>query len=196
MVAGKGSPDQADARTWAYRDPQGFNSLIELVTEASIAYLDGQARAGADVLQIFDSWAGSLPDDAFEAWVVAPTVRIVKELKARHPLLPIIGFPRGAGANLSRYAAATGVEGIGCDTSVPLVTMRSLAETGVAVQGNLDPLVLAAPRPYIEKKVREVLDEAGPEPGHIFNHGHGILPHLPPENVTFVRELVHELSAR
>ncbi len=138
-------PTRPPRGSLAYRDPETFARLIDIVTEASVEYLDGQVRAGADVLQIFDSWAGNLPDGEFDAWVVAPTRKIVAELKRRHPGTPIIGFPRGAGANAERYVRQTGVEGLGCDTAMPLREMRALADRGrVAVQGNLDPLLLAA----------------------------------------------------
>ena len=110
MVAGRGSVDQADARLWAYRDAAGFAALIDLLADTSIDYLDGQVQAGADVLQIFDTWAGALPEPEFERWVVAPTHRIVTELKRRHPLVPIIGFPRGAGC---KSGALPGGDGCG-----------------------------------------------------------------------------------
>ncbi len=190
MVGGEGSADQAAARILAYRDPQTFARLIDIVSEASIDYLDGQVRAGADVLQIFDSWAGNLPDGEFDAWVVAPTRRIVAELKRRHPGTPIIGFPRGAGANAERYVRQTGVEGLGCDTAMPLREMRALADRGgVAVQGNLDPLLLAAGGPQLDARVRETLEMLRGAP-FIFNLGHGIVPHTPPENVARFVELV------
>jgi uroporphyrinogen decarboxylase len=195
MVGGQGSADQAAARTFAYRDPQAFARLIDIVTDASIDYLDGQVRAGADVLQIFDSWAGNLPEDEFTAWVMAPTQRIVTELKRRHPGTPIIGFPRGAGANAERYVRETGVEGLGCDTAMPLQEMRALADRGhVAVQGNLDPLLLATGGPHFEARVRETLEAMAGAP-FIFNLGHGIVPHTPPENVARLVELVRSEGA-
>jgi uroporphyrinogen decarboxylase len=190
MVGGEGSSDQAAARALAYRDRGTFARLIDIVTEASIEYLDGQVRAGADALQIFDSWAGNLPDGEFDTWVVAPTRRIVAELKRRHPVTPIIGFPRGAGDSAERYVRETGVEGLGCDTAMPLRQMRELAnQTGVAVQGNLDPLLLAAGGPQLEARVREILAVMRGAP-FIFNLGHGIVPHTPPENVARLVELV------
>ncbi len=190
MVGGQGSSDQAAARSFAYRDPQTFTRLIDLVTDASIDYLDSQVRAGADCLQIFDSWAGNLPDGEFDNWVVAPTRRIAAELKRRHPHMPIIGFPRGAGTNAQRYVAETAVEGLGCDTSTPLQQMRALSEaTGVAVQGNLDPLLLVAGGPALDARIRETLDTLRGVP-YIFNLGHGIVPHTPPENVARLVELV------
>ena len=189
MVGGEGSTDQAPARLWAYGDRAGFGRLIDVLTEASIDYLDGQVRAGADALQIFDSWAGSLADSEFESWVVAPTRRIVKELKARHPEVPIIGFPRGAGANAARYTEATGIDGLGCDTAMPLPAMRALAEAGVAVQGNLDPLLLVAGGAAMAQRVRETLTAMRGVP-FIFNLGHGIVPQTPPETVARLVALV------
>ncbi len=192
MVGGQGSSDQAAARTFAYRDPEAFARLIGIVVEASIDYLDGQVRAGADALQIFDSWAGNLPEGEFDTWVVAPTHRIVAELKRRHPGTPIIGFPRGAGANAERYVEATGVEGLGCDTAMPLRQMRALADRGrLAVQGNLDPLLLAVGGPQLDARVREILAAMRGAP-FIFNLGHGIVPSTPPENVARLVELVRK----
>jgi uroporphyrinogen decarboxylase len=189
MIAGEGSSDQAAARTFAYRDRNAFRRLIDLLAETSIAYLDGQVRAGADALQIFDTWAGALPDEEFEAWVVAPTERIVAELKSRHPDVPIIGFPRGAAANAIRYLQVTRVDGLGCDTAVPLTQMRKLAESGVAVQGNLDPLLLVAGGPALERRVRETLNVLRGA-RFIFNLGHGIVPETPPDHVARLVELV------
>jgi uroporphyrinogen decarboxylase len=189
MVAGEGSSDQAAARLWAYRDRAGFSKLIDIVVEASIDYLDGQVRAGADALQIFDSWASNLPEGEFDAWVVAPTQRIVRELKARHPDVPIIGFPRGAGENAKRYVETTQVDGIGCDTAEPLSAMRALGESGIAVQGNLDPLLLVAGGEAMERRVREILAAMRGLP-FIFNLGHGIVPQTPPENVARLVALV------
>jgi uroporphyrinogen decarboxylase len=191
MVGGRGSSEQADARLWAYRDPRGFSRLIDAIAEASIAYLDGQARAGTDVLQIFDSWAGSLADDEFDAWVVAPTRRIVKEVKGRYPHLPIIGFPRGAGLSAKRYAEATGVDAVGCDTAMPLKAMRELSQAGVAVQGNLDPLLLVAGGAALKERVAATLNALRGVP-HIFNLGHGIVPQTPLEHVAELVALVRE----
>ncbi len=190
MVGGGGSTDQADARSWAYRDPNGFGSLIDLLVEVSLDYLGGQISAGADAIQIFDSWAGVLPDDQFHEWVVEPTARIVRRLKARFPLVPVIGFPRGAGAKAESFAAATGVDGISCDTAMPLSQMRALAAGGArVVQGNLDPLVLVAGGPALEVRVRTLLEAMAGLP-FVFNLGHGIVPETPPEHVRRLVELV------
>ena len=190
MVGGKGSADQADARLWAYRDRAGFARLIDILVEASIEYLSMQAEAGADVLQIFDTWAGSLPPREFEAWVVAPTARIVREVRVRHPRVPIIGFPRGAGGKIEAYVKNTGVQGISCDTGMGVGQMSGLGRaTGAVVQGNLDPLALVAGGQEMERQVEELLKGLAGVP-HIFNLGHGIVPETPPENVARLVELV------
>ncbi len=183
MVAGRGTPDQADTRLWAYRDPEGFQQLIDLITTVSIDYLSGQVAAGVNVLQIFDSWAGSLPDTAFDRWVIAPTRRMVDALKARHPDIPIIGFPRAAGDKMARYVRATGVDAVGCDTSLSLTTMAQLAEgEDVVVQGNLDPLLLVAGGAELDRRISEILETLRGRP-FVFNLGHGIVPQTPPEHV-------------
>jgi uroporphyrinogen decarboxylase len=193
MVGGEGSPDQADARAWAYRDPQGFQKLIDILVETSIDYLSQQVRAGADALQIFDSWAGSLPDNEFARWVIDPTRAMVEALKARHPGVPIIGFPRGAGASTAEFVTATGVDGVSCDTSMPLCAMRELAELGIVVQGNLDPLLLVSGGEALDRRVDEIL-AAMKGRRHIFNLGHGITPPTPPENVARLVERIRGAS--
>lgn len=190
MVAGRGTPDQAEARLWAYRDPVAFEGLTNILVEVSVNYLDGQIAAGADVVQIFDSWAGSLPDDQFDRWVIEPTRRIVSALERRHPGTPVIGFPRGAGDKTARYARETGVSGVGCDTGMSLAGMQSLGrEARVTVQGNLDPLLLVAGGVQLERRVADILAAMVGQP-FIFNLGHGILPETPVEHVARVVELV------
>jgi uroporphyrinogen decarboxylase len=190
MVAGSGSPDQAEARSWAYRDPDGFGRLVDLVTETSIDYLSGQVRAGADVLQIFDSWSGTLPDSEFAAWVIAPTVRIVTALRERHPGIPIIGFARGAGLNAIDYAAATGVDALGCDTSVPLRRMReAIAPARTVLQGNLDPMLLVLGGASLDRRIDQICDDMRGHP-FIFNLGHGIVPETPPDHVAHMVDRV------
>ena len=190
MVAGRGSPDQADARLWAYRDPQGFAKLIDLLVEVSIDYLSMQAKAGADALQIFDTWAGSLPPAEFDRWVVQPTAQIVESVRAKHPEVPIIGFPRGAGQKVRRYATLTKVQGLGCDTGMQPEDIAEMASAqAVVVQGNLDPLLLVAGGAELERQVGVILDGLKGVP-HIFNLGHGIVPETPPDNVARLVELV------
>ena len=182
MVEGRGSTDQSEARGWAYRDPKGFSKLIDILAETSIEYLSGQVKAGADVLQIFDSWAGSLAENEFESWVVKPTAKIVKTLKARHPHVPIMGFPRGAASMLKYFVEATGVDGVSCDTSCPTSVMQATAASGKVVQGNIDPLLLVAGGSALDTRVDTVLAAMKGKP-FIFNLGHGIVPETPPEHV-------------
>jgi len=187
MVAGRGTPDQAPARLFAYRDPAGFGELVDLLVATSADYLCDQVAAGADVLQIFDTWAGALPDDQFERWVIQPTRRLVAAVRSRHPEVPIIGFPRGAQALAVRYALQTGLDGVGCDTSMPLHLMSQIhRDAQVVIQGNLDPLLLLAGGEHMRARARQIVMAMSGLP-HIFNLGHGILPQTPPENV---RELI------
>jgi uroporphyrinogen decarboxylase len=190
MVGGGASADQAAARLWGYRDPQGFAQLIELLVETSIAFLIGQIAAGAHVLQIFDTWAGSLPDGEFARWVVAPTRRIVDEVRSRHPQVPIIGFPRGAGSRLDDYVRATGVQGLSCDAATPVASMAGLGrERSVVVQGNIDPLVLLAGAEPMDGAVDRLLQSLEKQP-FICNLGHGIRPETPPAHVARLVERV------
>lgn len=190
MVAGHGTPDQADARLWAYREPEAFQQLIDILVATSIEYLSGQILAGADVVQIFDTWAGNLPSGQLERWVIDPTRKIVSTLRQRHPEVPVIGFPRGIGVHVPHYVEETGVDGVGCDTTMPMIELRDrIAELGVVMQGNLDPLLLVAGGKLLEERVAEILEEtAGAR--FIFNLGHGIVPQTPPENVARMVELV------
>ena len=194
MIGGQGSSDQAHARTFAYRDPEGFQTLIDILVEASIEYLSRQVDAGADVLQLFDSWAGSLPEGEFSRWVVAPTQRIVTALKARHPTVPVIGFPRGACPSLvARFVAETGVAGVSCDTAMPLADVAAIQASGVTVQGNLDPLLLVAGGEALDRRVDEILAKLAGKP-FIFNLGHGIVPQTPPDNVARLVERVRRTA--
>ena len=195
MVGGQGSADQAEARLWAYRDPQGFQRLIDLLVEVSITYLDGQVKAGAGGLQIFDTWAGSLPETEFVRWVHEPTAAIVRRLKQLHPTIPIIGFARGAGARAAAYGIETGVDGLGCDTAMPLAQVKALAkDTGKAVQGNLEPLLVVVGGAAMERRIGEIIEAMIGTP-FIFNLGHGIVPQTPPEHVARLVELVRKGAA-
>ncbi len=189
MIAGHGTPDQAPARLAAFRDPQNFARLIELIADCSVDYLAGQIEAGAQAVQIFDSWAGVLPDDQFYRWSIEPTARMVAALRARHPGVPVIGFPRGAGLLAEDYVRETGIDAVGCDTAMPLRFMRDTLAKHAAVQGNLDPLLLLAGGPLLESRVRHMVAALEGAP-HIFNLGHGILPSTPIEHVARLIELV------
>jgi uroporphyrinogen decarboxylase len=189
MIEGGGSKNQAEARLWGYRDPASFQRLIDLLVETSIRYLLGQVKAGARVLQIFDSWAGGLPEDEFARWCSYPTRAIVAGVKAKAPDVPVIGFPRGAGALAEAYARETGIDAIGCDTAMPLSFMRETLQSRLPVQGNLDPLLLLAGGKHLDARVATILNTLGGAP-HVFNLGHGILPETPPEHVARLVALV------
>jgi uroporphyrinogen decarboxylase len=182
MIAGEGTKDQAPARIFAYRDPAGFQRLIDMLVDTSIEYLSLQVQAGADLLQIFDTWAGSLAEDEFKSWVVDPTARLVAGIRARHPKTPIIGFPRGAGSQSFAFVEATGVDGVSCDTAMPLSEIRRGLSGRTVVQGNLDPLLLVAGGEAMDRRVDAICNALAVNP-FIFNLGHGIVPQTPPAHV-------------
>jgi uroporphyrinogen decarboxylase len=178
MVAGEGTPDQAPARLMAYRDPDTFARLIERLVTASIDYLVGQLEAGAECVQIFDTWAGVLPPDEFVRWSIAPTQRIVEGVRKRVRGARIIGFPRGVGAKLRRYVQETGVDAVGLDWTVDPAFAREHVQNLRPVQGNVDPLALLAGGTALDQAVDTVL-EAFTDGPFVFNLGHGILPQTP-----------------
>jgi uroporphyrinogen decarboxylase len=189
MVAGHATPDQAPARLWAYHDPIGFAALIDLLVEASVVYLRRQIEAGAQAVQIFDSWSHVLGEDEFERWVIGPTARIVTRLRQEHPNTPVIGFPRGAGPLYRAYVERTGVQGLGCDWTLPLAWIKDQLQPLATVQGNLDPLLLVAGGDAMDRRVGQILDSLAGGP-FIFNLGHGIVPQTPVENVERLVQLV------
>jgi uroporphyrinogen decarboxylase len=189
MVEGRGSKDFRRVKSWAYRDPQGFGTLIELLTEGTIEYLAEQIEAGVDVVQLFDSWAGILPEAPFARWVIAPTRRIVAALKGRFPDCAVIGFPRAAGLLYERYIAETRVDGIGLDTTVPTGFACQRLQPLATVQGNLDPVLLITGGAPLEEAVKELRQTLGRGP-YIFNLGHGVLPETPPGNVEVLARLL------
>lgn len=182
MVAGQGSREQAEARRFAYRDPVAFQALVDAIIALTVDYLSGQIDAGVDAVQLFDSWAGSLSPAQFERWVIGPNAKIVSLLKVRHPDIPIIGFPKGAGGKLSAYARETCVDAIGLDETVdPFWANANLPES-LPVQGNLDPLALIAGGVALDDATDHIRRAFCDRP-HVFNLGHGILPDTPIENV-------------
>jgi uroporphyrinogen decarboxylase len=182
MVAGQGTPDQQPAKMLAAREPQMFQALIDALVDASVDYLEGQLKAGVDVVQIFDTWAGSLPPADFERWCVAPTKKLVAKLRAKVPGVTIIGFPRGAGDKIPRYVDQTSVDAVSLESDIDRGFARDHIQSRVPVQGNLDPQVLRAGGAALDQAVDAVLEafSAGP---FIFNLGHGILPDTPVAHV-------------
>jgi uroporphyrinogen decarboxylase len=178
MVAGEATPDQAPARLFAYRDPEGFGRLIDRLVDGSIEYLVGQLNAGAEVVQIFDTWAGVLSPEQFDRWCIRPTEKIVAGVRRQVPGAKIIGFPRGAGAMTLPYVVATGVDGIGLDWTFPRSLAADMLQPRVTVQGNVDPLALLAGGEALDREVDDVMTQLSGKP-LIFNLGHGILPATP-----------------
>ena len=190
MVAGQGSRDQAETRRLAYSDPARFSEIVARIEQVTLDYLLGQVEAGAEALQVFDSWAGSLSPTQFERWVIGPTSRLIATLKQRHPEVPVIGFPKGAGGKLGAYARETGVSAIGLDETVdPAWAAEELPEE-LPVQGNLDPLALVAGGKELKAATRRILDAFADRP-HIFNLGHGILPDTP---IAHVEQLIGQVK--
>jgi len=182
MIAGRGTPDQGPARRMMYQDRALFSDIIDLITDATIEYLARQVEAGAEVLKLFDSWAGALAGSAFEEFALKPAQRIARELKSRFPHLPIIGFPRGVGGGYLQFAQSGDFDALAIDTSVPANWARDMLQPHVAVQGNLDPMLMVTggPRLRVEvERLREILGNGR----WIFNLGHGITPEADPRNV-------------
>ncbi|OYR19662.1 uroporphyrinogen decarboxylase [Brucella thiophenivorans] len=181
MIAGHGTPDQAPARLFAYRHPDAFEKLLNDLADVSAEYLIEQLDAGADAVQIFDSWSGVLDEDCFERFCVRPVARIVQKVRAVYPEARIIGFPKAAGMLYAGYREKTGVDVLGLDWSVPMSFARELQNEG-PVQGNLDPLRVVAGGEALDEGVDAILKNLGHGP-LIFNLGHGITPQTPIENV-------------
>ena len=189
MVAGQGSRDQSETRRLAYRDPQAFQAIVSAIEAVTIDYLSKQIDAGAEAVQLFDSWAGSLAPAQFERWVIAPTARIAAALAERHPATPVIGFPKGAGAKLAAYARETRVDAVGLDETVDPVWANEVLPKGLPVQGNLDPLALITGGDAMTSAARGILAAFADRP-HIFNLGHGILPDAPIAHVEQLLDFV------
>ena len=182
MVEGGGSKDFTHIRGMAHGAPETLDALVDVLVEASVTYLSAQVQAGAEALMLFDSWSGVLSPLLFRRLVIAPTRRIVDRLRALHPGVPLIGFPRLAGVLVGEYVAGTGVDAVALDTGAALRTAAAMVPGRVATQGNLDPLALVAGGAALEREAAAVLDAARGRP-HVFNLGHGIVPQTPPEHV-------------
>jgi uroporphyrinogen decarboxylase len=191
MIAGAGTPDQIPAREFAYRAPEPFAELIDILVEASASYLIQQFEAGVDAVQIFDSWAGIVPDDEFDRCCVEPCARIIATVRAQIPTAKFIGFPRGAGGRLKRYIDAVPVDAVGLDWTIDLAFAREELQRRKPVQGNLDPVVLLVGGRSLDRSVDRIMEnfKAGP---FIFNLGHGVLPDTP---VAHVEQLVARVRA-
>src|SRR5215813_8916663 len=178
MIAGRGTPDQAPARQFGYRDRVGLDTLINVLVDASAAYLVRQLQAGADAVQIFDTWAGVLPTEEFQRWCIAPTRRIADKVRREVPGAKLIGFPRGAGTMLPKYVAEAGVDAVGLDWAIDRAFAREQVQSRLPVQGNVDPLALVAGGAALDRAVDASLEAFGHGP-FIFNLGHGIVPQTP-----------------
>lgn len=195
MVEGGGGSEFMAVKGWAFSDPAGFQLLIDRLVEATIIHLSHQIAAGAEVVQLFDSWAGVLPEAAFRRWVIEPTKRIVAGLRERHPEVPVIGFPRGAGLMYRAYFVETKVAALSLDTTVPCGIARKTLQTVGPVQGNLDPLLLVAGGTALDEGVQEIIETFAGAP-FVFNLGHGIVPATPVEHVTHLADLIRAAGRR
>lgn len=189
MVEGKGSRDFAAVRSLALRDKAFFERLITLLTEAVRAHAKNQIEAGANIIQLFDSWSGVLSEPEFNEWVVKPTTLIVASLKAQYPHIPVIGFPRMSGSKMLRYAKETKIDGLNFDHSVSLDDAKNILQPNVVLQGNLDSILLADDKEQALTQARNIIHSFTKKP-FIFNLAHGIVPHTPIENVEALCELI------
>lgn len=192
MIEGGGSKDFVRTRAFAHTQPEAFTRLIDILTQAVSDYAARQIEAGAQVIQLFDSWAGLLPEADFYRFVIAPTKHIVAQLKAQYPQTPLIGFARGGGANLIAYADETGLNALGLDQMIPLHWAKTALGHKV-LQGNLDNVLLAANRDEAVRQTRRILETWRDLP-FIFNLGHGVLPHTPIAHVQAVIETIRETT--
>jgi uroporphyrinogen decarboxylase len=189
MVEGGGSRDFAAVKAWAYGEPESFGALIDLLVEATARHLVSQAKAGADALQIFDTWAGVLPEPELRRWSLGPIREIVARVRQHHPEIPIIVFPRGAGVLYRDFALEVAADGLSLDSAMPLAWARDHLQRQAVLQGNLDPAALVVGGQAMAEAARRILETLGPN-RLVFNLGHGVLPQTPPENVADLVELV------
>jgi uroporphyrinogen decarboxylase len=191
MLEGRGTPNKEAAKRFVYEQPEAMASLLHALVESSADYLIAQAKAGADALKIFESWAEGLSPDLFERLVIYPTADIIKKVRAAGVSVPIIGFPRGAGLNAIRYAHETGITALGAGTDVPLSDLRATVPEGMCLQGNLDPLALRTGGKALTRAVEQVLSDGADGP-HVFNLGHGVTPDVKIKDVEAVIAQIRE----
>ncbi len=189
MIEGGGSRDFAKVKQWAYRHPESFGLLIDLLVESVIDHLAYQVEAGVDAVQLFDSWAGILPEEQLFGWSLEPMVRIAHGLKARHPKVPIIAFPRAVGPAALMYRRPDAFAALSIDTGIGAHWAAKELQPHICLQGNLDPLMLVAGGAALEREATRILDKLG-QGSHVFNLGHGVVPQTPPENVAHLVEIV------
>lgn len=189
MIAGEGSKDHAAARQLGYGNPDLFGRILDLLVDATSEYLIAQIDAGADAVQIFDSWSAALPEPAFEKWVIDPTKEIIDRVRAKHGETPIIGFPRLAGAQLPSFVDAVQPDCVGLDTGVPLGWVAETVQKKVCVQGSLDPHLVVAGGDAMVAEANRILQTLS-SGAHIFNLGHGFVPQTPPEHVAVLSETI------
>lgn len=182
MIAGHGTSDQAPARLASYNQPLKMEALFDVLVAASAHYLTKQIEAGADAVQIFDTWSGVLDDEGFDRYVIAPTRQLVEQVRSTYPDIPVIGFPKGSGYRILKFIEETGVSAVGVDWNLPLNFIAKEIQPRVPVQGNLDPMRLIAGGEPLKKGVKRILDELGAGP-LIFNLGHGVTPDANPDHV-------------
>jgi len=187
MVEGQGGTDGTIIRKWAYEAPDEFQVLINLVVETTVAYLSLQIENGAEVVQIFDSWAGIASESQFRRWVIEPNRKIVEKIHQAHPDVPVIGFPRNAGVLYKDFVEQTGIDAISIDHGIPLEWARNELQKTCVIQGNLDNHVLLAGGHALDDEVDRILETMSSGP-FVFNLGHGVLPRTPPENVAQLAE--------
>lgn len=189
MIEGSGSATFSKAKAWIYRSPERMTMLFDILVEAIADHLIAQVEAGAEVLQLFDSWAGVLPEREFERWSIEPTMRIVGRVKSVHPHVPIIGFPNRCGATIGQYARITAVDAVQLDSGTPIGWARTQVPAKVAIQGNLDPQLLVVGGPAMLNEADRIVRIMSGQP-FVFNLGHGIVPETPPENVSQLSALL------
>ncbi len=184
MLEGKGKQDFSVSKNFLYTQNLTAKKLIDILTEKTTEYLSNQIIAGAEIIQLFDSWSGILNEDLYEDFVIKPTKKIVSSLKEKFPSIPIIGFPRGSGYNYDKYIKQTGIDGVGVDQFTPISQMK-LWQKNLVVQGNLDPVILLGSKENIKVAVDQIMETLD-RINFIFNLGHGILPTTPVSNVEYL----------
>ncbi|MCG8690217.1 MAG: uroporphyrinogen decarboxylase [Minwuiales bacterium] len=182
MVEGGSSKDFSTVKRWALSDPDGFGELMDRLVSATVDYLDQQVQAGAEALQLFDTWAGALPEVAYRRWCLEPIAAIARAIRDKHPSVPVIAFPRGSGMLYETVAKSGAVQGLSLDSSVPLDWAAQALQPHCTVQGNLDPQLLVVGGEPMQAEIDRILDTLGHGP-FVFNLGHGIVPYTPVENV-------------